>query len=450
MRPAKRIFLVFALLSSISGAAWSLSFQQEQKPQASIRAEFGIDSSERRYIRPEFRFAWPLAFSSGSRAFMRLSYIQRINGRLQGPIDYWADAGFSQSLTDTVALEAGLNHFCRHELSTENPYILNFNELTGRLWFRPGPIEIGLGFGRFVGGSPGFRNLAVFDMNIPRLLRSGFSIEAAFKWVNYREIYYEAGITADLAEGASVLIRAARHYGLPSAAYLGFRFSSEGAARKFLDRFDLSAGVYPLYDTHKMLTGGGFRFGLMNESGRRFFVDLAFDAPILSGSGFFNQFWPDRMLYTAAAEYEHRIGSLFAAWYARYFVDMPADKNMRPSSSLSTGIALRNQSDFDRLERRVRFEADVGYDFKYDYDARLKLGINTVTAGPLNAGAEFRGQASRPRKSIEFKIFADFGRDFAVRPFLGIKKVSYEAGGPPAREPLKRMLTFGVSFYRWY
>lgn len=450
MRPAKLIFLSFTLLAYLLGPTSIFPSQRQEKPRAMIRGEFGIDSSERRYVRPEFSFAWPLAFAPGSRAFLDLSYLQRINGRLQGPIDFWIQAGFSQRLTDTVAFEAGLTHFCRHWTSIENRYILNYNELTGRVWIRPGPLEIGLGYGRFVGGSPGFHDLAVFDLNIPHLLTSGFSIESAFKWVNFREIYYEAGVTADLAEGASVLIRAARHYGLPAAAYLGLRLSSEGAPRKFLDRFDLSFGIHPFYDSYKLLAGGGFRLDLMKKDDRRFFFDLVFDTPILSGSGFFNQFWPDRMLYSVAAEYEQRIGSLYAAGYARYFVDMPSDKGLGPSSSLATGLALRNQADFDRLERPIRFEGVAGFDFKYDFDARLKLGVNTLAPGQLNAGAEFRWQGTRQRQAAEFKIFAVIGREFSVRPFIGLKKISYAAGGPPGPEPFKRMLTIGLAFYRWF
>jgi len=450
MKPAQRISLAVAFIGILSGIARAALPQDEGKPQARIRAEFGIDSYERRYVKPEFNFSWPLAFSSGSRVSMNLSYFQRINGRLQGPIDYWVGAGFSQKLSDTVALEAGLNHFCRHVLSVETGYILNYNELTGRLWYRPGPVEVGVGYGRFVGGSPGFRGLAVFTLNAPRVLGSGFSFESEFKWVDFREMYYEAGIAAELAEGASVLIRAARHYGLPAAAHLGFRLSSEGTPRKFLNQFDVSFGLYPFYDTHKLLAGGGFRFDLMAKDDRRFFFDFAFDTPILSGSGFFNQFWPDRMLYTAKAEYEQRVGRVYIAWYARYFVDMPADKAMEFSSSLATGIALRNQADFDRLDRRLRFEAALGYDFKADYDARLSIGVNTLDPGPINFGAEFRGEATRTRKAADFKVFGVFGREVTIRPFLGIKKITYAAGGPPGPDPVEQMLTVGLAFYRWF
>ena len=48
---------------------------------------------------------------------------------------------------------------------------------------------------------------------------------------------------------------------------------------------------------------------------------------------------------------------LFAAWVARYRLALPVDKDRPFTASLFTGLALRNQPDFDELGQDVRYEA---------------------------------------------------------------------------------------------
>jgi hypothetical protein len=378
-----------------------------------------------------------------------------MNGRLQGPIDFWIHAGYGLDLSKSVSLETGLTHFCRHLTSVENSYILNLNELTGAIRVREGGVEASVGYGRYIGGSPGYGGLMVFSLKASRVLIPELSFAGGWKWVDFDAQLHDMELSLGLSRGIALFIRSARTYGLPTETFLGVRLSGENGGDggpKQLTGFRLSAGAYPFYGAHKLLVSGGFRLEFAKNENGRFFADLDFDAPVLTGDGFFAHFWPDRMIYGLRADYEKTLGGgLFAAWYACYDVDMPSDKAVDFLASLSTGLAIRNQPDFERLEKAIRFEVRGGIDFKYDYDAGLKLGINTVSAGgAANVGAEIRWQANSMRRSGELKIFADFGRDVSVRPFVGIKKIDYAAGGTPGPDGLAKRITLGFGFYKWY
>lgn len=424
--------------------------QQTERPAARLSLEFGIDSFERKSYRPEFSFTWPLPPAGRGRLFFDTSYLQRINGRLRGPVDFWLRGGLERPLVGSLALEASLNHFCRHLTSILNPTILNYNELVGKLWWRTSVFECAAGYGRYVGGSPGLDQLVVFNLNVPRLVLPELSFESEWKWVNFSRFYYEAEVAVTLSEGAALYVRTARYYSLPGETSIGLRLSSEGSGAQILDQFHLVSGFYPYFNAHKLLVSGSYRLDLMRKSDRRFFFNVGFGTPILSGSGFFVEFWPDRMLYNLSAEYELRIGQLFAAWYTRYSVDMPADTPLPFESSLGTGILIRNQTDFDRLERRVRFEAGAGYNFRYDFDFSFKLGINTLPRKGPNFGVDTRWGTVSGQEAFEFNLFAAFGRDVSIRPFVGVRKIRYLAGGPPPSDSFKHRLTAGVALFAWF
>jgi len=390
-----------------------------------------------------------------------------MNGRLQGPIDFWLHAGYALDLSESVAIEAGLTHFCRHLTSLDNPYVLNLNELAAAVHIRTGGIEAGLGYGRYVGGTPGYGGLMIASFRAARVLIPELAFSGRWKWVDFATLLHDMELSVRLSRSLSLFIRSARAYGLSTETFLGLRLAgqedagapgsrepggaAEGAPKPLAD-FRLIAGAYPFYDAHKLLVSGSARLELSKSEAGRFFADLDFDTPILTGDGFFGQFWPDRMIYRVRAEYEKPlVDGVFASWYAHYDADMPADKAVGFLASLSTGIAVRNEPDFERLSHAVRFELWGGVDFKYDYDAGLKLGVNTAReGGALNAGAEFRWQANSLRQATEFRLFADFGLDVSVRPFVGLKKIEYGAGGTPGPDGLQNRITAGVGFYKWF
>jgi len=418
------------------------------KPRSAIAAEFGIDSLSRKFYRPEFRFAWPLGAGGESRLNVQVSFLQRSDGKLRGAVDYWVRIHAEKKIGAFLSLEAGLDHFCRHKTSADTPYVLNLNELLGRLWVRTKQIEAGLGLGSFIGGSPGYNRLMSFDLVLPRLVIPELRFESCWKWVNFQDLFYETTLSLGLAGGAEIFIRGAREYGFPDAAYLGVRFRSDGYRGRLLDAFGISAGVYPFYNVHKVLIDGDYRLNLFKDAGRRLLLDVGFRTPLLTGDGFFAQFWPDRMQYAVGAEYEKPLpGGLFVSWYARYFVDMPVDKAVRFRSSLATGLLLRNQDLFDRLEAPVRFEIAAGYDFDFAYDVRVKLGAQAKLGPARAAGADLRIEANNARQTAEFKVFMAFGKEISVRPFIGIRQISFLAGGPPKMsDPFKNKLTFGIAF----
>jgi len=420
------------------------------KPAGRLAIEFGIDSLERKSYRPTWSFTFPVAFDGRSLAFADLSYWQRINGSLEGVVDFRLAAGLEHRLSSRLSVEASLNHFCRHLTSIRNSYVLNLNEAVGRVRIRGENASAGFGLGAYVGGSPGFSSLALFNLTVPGLLIDEMSLDAEIKWVNFSDILYEFGFAVELARGTEIFLRGVKTYELDAAAVLGLRFLSEGANVEHVDSFDLSAGAYPYYDTHKLLVLGNYRLAFLKDKDRRFFLDADFRSPILSGRSFLGEFWPDRMLYGLSAEYEKKVGGLFAAAYARYLVDMPVDKAAPFRASLAAGLALRNQADFERLEKPVRFELRGGRDFKFAYDLGAKIGVNTVAAKFVDAGAEFRVQANAERGEAEVLAFLEFGGDVAVRPFLGVRKISYLAGGPPPADAFKRKLTAGLSLYKWF
>ncbi len=434
-----RVVVLLILVKPVCAQDDSLWF----KPRAALRAEFGIDSLQRKFYRPEFSFSWPVRVFRASRAFVDISYLERISGSLKGAIDYWILAGLETRVSDAVSLQASINHFCRHVTSTYNPDILDLNELVGRVQVREGPLTMGLGFGPFVGGNPGFDELMVVNFNLARIIIPELSLESELKWVNFERLYYEAALAIGLAKGVEIFLRTARHYDYPVTTYIGARLGSAESPAQVIDRLDIEAGYYPYYGEHKLLVLGGFRLRLLDEPRRRLVVDVDFRTPILHGRSLFAQSRPDRMLYAVDGQYEKSLPhGLFGAWYARYDVDMPVDKAVRFRSSLATGLALRNQRDFNRLEKPLRFEVAAGYDFTFDYDLRLRFGALARPQGLFPLGAEFRVDANSDRQTVEFKAFAALGKAIEVRPFVGVRKVTYYAGPePPSDRFLNRVTT---------
>ena len=442
------VFLAVWLFPSPGRPATAEDFRI--RPSGRVAVDFGIDSLERKFYRPTWSFALPLAFQGRSRAFADLSYLQRLNGRLEGIVDFWLGAGIEHRVSKTISAEAGLNHFCRHLTSNRNARVLNLNELVGRLRLQGEDALVGFGLGTYIGGSPGYDALAVMNLRLSRLFLEELRLEAEFKWVNFEDWLYEAGFSLALAPGTELFLKSASTYEYPRTAYLGIRFLSEGRNARHVESLDLSAGAYPFYDTHKLLVLGGYRLAFFREPGRRFLLEADFRSPILDGRSFLGEFWPDRMLYTLSAEYERTAAGVFAAWYGRYFVDIPVDKDVPFRASLATGLAFRNQPDFDRLEKTVRWEIRAGADFKFDYDLGAKFGVNAVGPKSVRPGAELRLQANAERREAEGLAFLEFGTSLAVRPFIGLRKISYLAGGPPPPDPFRRKISAGLALHAWF
>jgi hypothetical protein len=443
---AERALLAAFLI--VLGAAGPARAAEERKPR--VLVEFGIDAYQRTYYRPSFEFAGEAPLLGETRAFLDLAYLQRANGRLEGPIDFRLDAGFERKLSDAVSVGASLTHFCRHVTSRSNPYILNYNEAVGRVAWTSGAFKLSAGFGGYLGGSPGLSRLAVFGFAIDRLLLPELSFESELKWADFSELYHEAGFALSLGRGIDLLLRSSRTYGLPAETFIGVRFASDGVSQNYVDRFDMTFGLTPFHDDYKLVGEGGFRLAFLRAAGRRLLVDVEFDTPILNGRRFLGQFWPDRMIYDVGAQYEIAGRGFFAAWYARYTLDMPSDRAVPFAGRLATGLIVRNRPDFDALDSPVRIEAFAGIDLSRTLDYGLRLGLNTVAGRLLDVGLELDWKRTGASPAYDIRAFAALGREISIRPFLGIRKLGLYALDPPADEPVRQDWMFGVSFLKWY
>ncbi len=442
------LFLLLVFL--LAGPSAARGQADPLQPSGRFRADFGIDSLERKFYRPQFSLAGLLSGKKDTLVFFDLSYFQKINGDLQGPIDFWVRTGAVVRVSDTLSLETSFNHLCRHQTSLFTPQVLNLNELLGRIWTRSGPFRAGFGFGAFVNSVKGYHALAILNLEANRVLLPEITLSGELKWVNLSELVYEAEMAVSLLPGTDLVLSEIKPYQLPRSTQLSVRLRSTDVRSKLLEAFDLSGCIYPFYDIYKLQIDGSFRLVPFQNSSRRLLFDLAFRSPVLAGSGFWGQFYPDRMMYLLAAEYEWPAGRWFAAWYGRYFVDMPVDKAEPFKSSAATGLVLRNQPDFNRLRVPLRFEVRAGYDLKFDYDFALKAGINTVGTGNLRAGLEVRVEANGERRAVESRVFLDFGRTVSLRPFLGLRRITPLAGESASDGKFRRIFTAGLSFFKWF
>lgn len=137
---------MWLLLVALALMPLSLRAEDEKdwKNGASLVMEYGLDSLERRYYHPVFRFDFPCQWG---KLFSEVQYHSRMNGHLQGAIDYWVNVGVQKTLREKWYCELRLNHFCRHETVRATPYVWNLNEVLGRVGLAGGNFDLALGVG---------------------------------------------------------------------------------------------------------------------------------------------------------------------------------------------------------------------------------------------------------------------------------------------------------------
>ena len=415
---------------------------------ADFRAEIGTDSLERRYYRPTFRFSFPVPGSPAWRWNAGLMYDQRMNGSLRGATDFWLSAGIERRLPGRWSLEAAVRHLCRHETSRDNPIILDVNEVLGIVRFREESFELGLGFGGYVGKTGDYRRLATASLILPGFPAAGIALEGEVKWVDFAEWLYEAGFSVALGPNTALFLRGARTYRFPAAVYLGFRYSSGETGGRPLEHFMFAAGAVPFDDRYKLSASGEYRLEVYRKERSRLIADAGFSSPVLAGDGFFAQFRPDKLVYALRGEYEREVGrSLYVSWYADYAAEMPADKALPFTGSLATGLKLKNQPYFDRLDRMFRFDVAAGWNFKLDEELTIRAGLNTVRERGLSFGADLGCRMrGRRRAEIDARVFVDAGGTVAVRPFAGFRNGPSLSGDGPTGT---FKFVVGVGLYKW-
>lgn len=438
-----RSLLLFLILLALRPLPARAGDDPAPRSRATLTVEYGLDSLERRTYRPVFHFDFPYR---GGEWFAEVQYISRMNGALQGTTDYWVEAGLRQALGAALKLELRLNHFCRHETLRDTGYVWNLNELLAGLALERENVSLALRGGPFVGGSEGYRWLLAAGGEWRGALFPGLSLFAELKLVDLSRLYHEAGFFIALSRNVDLFFKNARHYQFPNMSYIGLRYRSGEGDGAPLDTMKLMAGVSPFDKRFKLTVEGEFRLDFFRNDSRRVCVGADFETPILNGDGFFSQFWPARMAYMVSLDYERRIAPrLFVAWVNRYRLALPVDKERPFTASLFTGLALRNQPDFDALERPLRYELAAGYNFKRGVEFDGKLGMEIWGSPSLSVVTEMKAQVDGRRASLDLRLLASTRRRVQVRPYLGLKK-DFQLK-EPGQDPDARLL-FGLGFFR--
>ncbi|HEX7502586.1 MAG TPA: hypothetical protein VF451_04120 [Acidobacteriota bacterium] len=439
MKRYPALFLAcFVLLPLVNRA------EENPRPQkkATLVVEYGLDSLERRYYRPSFRFDFP--FKGGS-WFSEVQYISRMNGRMQGAIDYWVNAGMQKAIGEKLQLELRLNHFCRHETLRDTLYVWSINEVLARVGLAGKKFNLAVAAGPYIGSSPGYRELLVFNGEWRGALFPELSLFAELKLVNFARLYYEAGFYLALNRNVDIFFKNTRHYEFPNTSYLGLRYRSGDGDSALLDTMKMLAGVSPFDKRFKLEVEGEFKLEFFRNESRRVTLGIDFETPVLNGDSFFGQFWPARMYYAFGLDYEKKLAPrLFAAWVAWYRLALPVDKDRPFTASLFTGLALRSQPDFDVLGRDVRFEVAAGYNFKRGLEFDGKLGLRIWGNDSLSLFTEMKSQVDDKRIHLDLRLLASTGGRVELRPYVGWKKdIQLQSGqGAPGR------FLFGLGFFK--
>ena len=409
---------------------------------ASASLEAGVESAQRRYLRPRLRFEFP---SRIARVFTDLDFTHRTNGDLEGEVDFWVGAGLSRPLSSCSDLEVLLNHFCRHKTSRDYPDVLDINELLARYWRAAGKLRVGIGAGTYLGGSDGHDGLMVLSLSWPRLFRSELSAAAEIKWVDFKEFLYELELAVGLDSNVDLVARFTRHYVYPATAYCGFRFNSAGAAERSIDQFRFRSALLLDDDTRKVAAAVGFGLHFFKTSRSRLILELDGDIPIERGKAFLGSFRPEEVRYRTDITYERRVApDLYAFGYGRYDLHLPVDTAQRFDSSWGLGLGLKNQAYFKKLERRFRFIVFAGRNYSHSHDAGLAVGLNTVGKA-VDIGGDFRMEFRPGEFHALGELFAEAGGKTRVRPFLGLERTQAQT----EEKSITRFLV-GVELAAWH
>ncbi len=439
MRYIRLFFCCFLIFSSSVRAEEPEA--QKQRPKATASLEIGADSLERRYIRPRLRFDFPVSFGL---FYLDSDYYQRMNGQLQGEVDFWIDLGFYKTLSRQWQLTIDLNHFCRHTTSFDYPHVLDANELLAEFWFDLSLFRLGLGGGTFLGGNAGYKSLVILNIDWHRILDSEFSFMAETKLVDFKEAFYEFELSIALDPSVDILARYTKHYAYPKTTYLGLRFNSYGKTGEFIDKVMFRGGVFPGDETQKIFAENEFKLSFFRSLDKQVLLTLNGNIPIKRKDSFFGTFHPEEIKYLTTLEYEKKIGSeLYGVVCGRYAVHMPVDVAQHFYSSLGVGIGLKNQSHFKKLEKPVRFSVYAGHNFSHKYDTALRLGVNTV-AKAMNLGVDIQAELNPNRFTNLVEAFVEFGKEVKFRPYIAFEWTEFLDSDQTGTR-----LLFGIDLTTW-
>jgi len=447
MSNSKQMFPVkpwLCLLIMVLNAGLLPGYTEVSETTAQAQLEMGIDSRQQKYLRPVFRYDFSLPFAS---LFTEVMFYQRAGDKLKGAIDYWLNIGLLKKISARLIGEVRLNHMCRHLSSIENPDIFNLNELLARLWLGNDSSRLGGGYGIYIGGNQDYRSFLILNAGLPHIFGSELSFAVEMKIRDFREILYEAELNFSLSRSTDLFIRNTRHYDFENATYIGIRMKSTGKIGEYLEALKLSTGFYPYFESHKVLVEGEFRMMFFRNEYRQLLFSLDFTAPIIRDNGFLGDFYPENMTYVFNLEYEREIKTgWLVLWYARYFLNLPLDTDRDFQSDLGTGLGVRNQSDFDRLTKAIRFDVSAGYNFSHHYNICIKAGFRLFKRDWLDVHTDLRVDLSGERFYSSFRLFLNLGQVISIRPFIRFDRSENTGNQEP---PITKFL-FGLSLFKWY
>ncbi|MBN1224673.1 MAG: hypothetical protein JXB23_15600 [Candidatus Aminicenantes bacterium] len=426
--------------------ATTLYAYQERHPDSpsSVMAslEIGADSLQRRYFRPKLRFDFPLNWGN---IFMEMNYYQRINSRLIGEVDFWLLGGVMIDVSASSQLEVSLNHMSRHVTSEVNPVIFDVNELLARFWIRDRRISLGLGGGGYLGGNDAYDNLLAFNIALPQILGTEFGISAEAKWVNFTKILSDFEFYITLSKSVDLFVRNSRHYDYDATTYIGMRLRAGRNDKHFLKKLKLRSGTLPADNRYKLETKTEFYLEFLRTSKAGLQLMMNSRIPILENEEILGPFRPEKIAYPMVLEYERKISDdLLILGTINYNAEMPLDTDKAFTSTLGLGVGISNQSFFEKLDKRFRYAISGGRNFKHDYNAEARFGVNTLNS-PLNFATDARLLVNDEAFYGSLEIFAEFGGEIKARLFLnGDYTDSFR--GTASRATWR----FGFEFIRWF
>ena len=277
------------------------------------------------------------------------------------------------------------------------------------------------------------------------MFQTEFSARGQIKWVDLKEFLYEFELGFSLDSSVDLFARYTRHYRYADTAYLGTRFHSQGKLLERIDHFRLRGSVINLDDARKVRVHHEFKLNLFQTPKRRLRLNLTSDIPLKRGRTFFGTFHPDDVSYQVGLDYGISLRPDAIAYvYGMYDMRMPVDRAEPFSSGLGLGVGLRNQADFQRLDRPFRYDFYVGQNFRRTFDMGIHLGINTLD-GPLRWGGNLQIDFDPDTVYGLFELFAELGTEVRARPFVAFQHLDF----PHLPDTTRSRILIGIDFLTW-
>ena len=184
----------------------------------------------------------------------------------------------------------------------------------------------------------------------------------------------------------------------------------------------------------------------MSEKLRRLLLYLDAYIPIHNTSDFLGPFRPDKLLYPFVMEYERKtdLGILLSG-YCRYEITMPVDIKQEFSSNLGIGLGIKNQPDFSKMTKKIRFQIFVGKNFTHKYDFQSWIGLNT-TQNPLDIGVDLKIRTNWEQRVWGVELFVLFGKRVNIRPFIMAQHSTFLRD----HRSKDTRISVGLELIKWY